>query len=162
MRIKGLQDEDFVNYKKPSMFIGTMTCDWKCCNELCVDSSMCQNSLLANSEIIEVPTDEIFRRYSTNLITKAIVIGGLEPFLQFDEVYKLIEHFRNNECKDDFVIYTGYYENEIKEYIDRLLNFENIIIKFGRYIPGHKRHFDGVLGVYLASDNQFGKELSRI
>lgn len=160
MRVKGLQDEDFVNYKKPSMFIGTVMCDWKCCNELCVDSSMCQNSPLANSEIIDVPTDEIFRRYSTNPITNAIVVGGLEPFLQFDELYKLIEYFRDNNCDDDFVIYTGYYENEVKEYINRLLDFENIIIKFGRYIPGHERHFDNVLGVYLASNNQFVKKIS--
>ena len=31
MRIKGLTDEDFVNYKYPSMFIAVGNCDWKCC-----------------------------------------------------------------------------------------------------------------------------------
>ena len=30
MRIKFLVDEDFVNYKKPSMFIGFPSCTWKC------------------------------------------------------------------------------------------------------------------------------------
>ena len=30
MRIKNLIDEDFVNYKKPSLFIGCGECDFKC------------------------------------------------------------------------------------------------------------------------------------
>ena len=33
MIIKGIIDEDFVNYKKPSMFLGTCFCDLKCCRE---------------------------------------------------------------------------------------------------------------------------------
>ena len=90
MRIKGLQDEDFVNYKKPSMFIGTSLCDWKCCNEQCLDKNICQNSSLANSKTIDVSADEIYRRYINNPITKAVVIGGLEPILQFTEVLDLI------------------------------------------------------------------------
>ena len=34
-------------------------------------------------------------------------------------------------------------------------NYNNIIIKFGRYIPNQGTHFDKVLGVKLASDNQY-------
>ena len=29
--IRFIKDEDFVNYRKPSMFIGTARCDFKCC-----------------------------------------------------------------------------------------------------------------------------------
>jgi len=160
MRIKGLRDEDFVNYKKPSLFIGSIVCDWKCCNEQCLDKSVCQNSSLATSKIINMSTDEIFRRYINNSITKAIVIGGLEPFLQFEEVVNLVDHFRVNKCNDDFVIYTGYYRDEIIKQIDCLQQYENVIVKFGRYIPGHEKHYDDALGVYLASNNQYAEKIS--
>ena len=30
MKIKGITDEDFVNYKYPSMFIATSICSFKC------------------------------------------------------------------------------------------------------------------------------------
>ena len=36
----------------------------------------------------------------------------------------------------------------------------NIIIKYGRFIPHQEKHFDEILGVYLASDNQYGKRIS--
>jgi hypothetical protein len=37
--------------------------------------------------------------------------------------------------------------------------FDNIVIKFGRYRPGQQKHFDEVLGVELASDNQYAKRI---
>lgn len=160
MRIKGLQDEDFVNYKKPSMFIGTSICDWKCCNEQCLDKSICQNSSLANSKTIDVSAGEIYRRYINNPITKAVVIGGLEPMLQFSEVLELIYIFRYNGCLDDFVIYTGYYPSEINNKIKELERYENIIVKFGRFLYNDKPIFDDVLGVKLASSNQYAKRIS--
>ena len=43
MRIKFLVDEDFVNYKKPSMFIGFPNCTWKCEKEC--GQKMCQECL---------------------------------------------------------------------------------------------------------------------
>ena len=162
MKIKGLQDEDFVNYKKPSMFIGTSLCDWKCCNEQCLDKDICQNSSLANSKTIDISADEIYRRYINNPITKAVVIGGLEPILQFTEVLDLIYTFRNNGCFDDFVIYTGYYPSEIKEQLKKLFKFNNIIIKFGRYIPHDTSRHDEVLGINLASSNQFAQTIEDI
>ena len=160
MKIKGLQDEDFVNYKKPSMFIGTSMCDWKCCNEQCLDKSICQNSSLANSKTIDVSADEIYRRYINNPITKAVVIGGLEPMLQFSDVLELIKIFRDNSCNDDIVIYTGYYKEEIADKIALLSKYKNIIIKFGRFIPNQEKHYDEVLGVYLASNNQHAEKIS--
>ena len=159
MRIKGLQDEDFVNYKKPSMFIGTSICDWKCCNEQCLDKSICQNSSLANSKTIDISADEIYRRYINNPITKAVVIGGLEPILQFSEILDLIYTFRNNGCFDNFVIYTGYYPSEIKHEIEELGRCKNIVVKFGRFLYNDKPIFDDVLGVTLASSNQYAKRI---
>lgn len=154
MKIKGLIDEDFTNYKQPVMFVSTYTCTFKCDKEC--GQAVCQNLPLVSQPIIEISNDILIHRYLGNPISEAIVIGGLEPFDDFEDLYKFIDQFRS--CSyDDIVIYTGYYENEIQPMIDRLkLNFENIIIKFGRYIPNQKSHYDEILGVMLASDNQKG------
>ena len=160
MKVKGLVEEDFINYKNPSMFIATCYCDWKCCNDAKVDNSMCQNSLIAKQPNIEISVDEIFHRYTSNLITNSIVIGGLEPFLQFEEIYEMIKYFRNKKCLDDIVIYTGYYLCEIQQEVIKLKEFKNIILKTGRYIPNLKGKFDNVLGVKLVSANQCGMKIS--
>ena len=77
---------------------------------------------------------------------------------------------RDYGCKDDIVIYTGYNENEEiftekcfevfnrhMNLIEHLSRYKNIIIKFGRFIPNRPHKFDEVLGVELASDNQYAK-----
>ena len=160
MRVKDIIDEDFVNYKDPSMFIATCFCTWKCPKELGIDISICQNEPIAKMPNIEMPVDEIFHRYSQNPITSAIVIGGLEPMLQFKEVIELIKYFRERGCDDTFVIYTGYYPQEVQEQISQFKQFKNIVIKFGRYQPNQKPHLDEVLGVKLISDNQYAEQIS--
>lgn len=156
MLVKNIVEEDFVNYKVPSMFIATCFCDWKCCIEQNLDISICQNASISKQRNILISDSEIYERYISNPITKAIVIGGLEPMMQFEEIYDLIKCFRDNNCKDTFVIYTGYNENEILNQIDRLKKFENIILKIGRYRPNNKSHYDDILGINLVSDNQKG------
>lgn len=156
MTIKNLIDEDFVNYKYPSMFIGMPTCSFKCDKEC--GQAICQNSSLAAAPSIEIDNKEIIERYVSNPITEAIVFGGLEPFDDFNEIYTFIADFRQYK-KDDIVIYTGYYPDEISSYLDRLSVFENIIIKFGRFIPNKSHRFDELLGVQLSSDNQWSEKL---
>lgn len=160
MQIKTIIDEDFINYKTTSMFISTCYCNWKCCVEQELDKSICQNSQTALQPNINISVDEIFNRYISNPITSAIIIGGLEPLLQFEEIYDLIKYFREHNCNNDIVIYTGYYRNEIEKQINKLKQYSNIIIKFGRYIPNQKSHYDNVLGVNLASDNQYAERIS--
>lgn len=159
IKLKGIIAEDFCNYKLPSMFLITSICDWKCCKELNFDVSICQNSDLVSTETKEFNIKNIINYYLSNDITKSIVIGGLEPFKQFDEIYSLIKCLREYNCFDDVVIYTGYYPDEIEEQLDQLKHFNNIVIKFGRYIPNKKTRYDEVLGITLASDNQFGERL---
>ena len=156
MRVKHIVDEDFSNYKNPSMFIGLGTCDWKCCKEANIPITVCQNCELAQQKDIEVSVDEIFHRYTSNVITSAVVIGGLEPITQIGDVVNLIKYFRDNGCEDEFVIYTGYYQSEISKVVDLLKPYKNIIFKFGRYKPNQSPHFDNVLGINLISDNQRG------
>lgn len=161
--IKGLVDEDFVQYKKPSMFIGTCFCDWKCCRDAGCPVTMCQNSPLANSKSKVVEFSTLYDRYINNPITKAIVFGGLEPMLQFESVMELIKYFRQKGCKDDFVIYTGHYEDELQEEIKFIESFVKeydgkIIVKFGRFVPDQESRWNRILGVELASPNQYAKE----
>lgn len=154
MKIKGLIDEDFVNYKLPSMFIATSKCSFKCDAEC--GKAVCQNLPLATASVIEISCKELVNRYVSNDISQAICLGGLEPFDDIDELMAFICEFRSR-CNDDIVIYTGYYEDEIQPYINKLkVDFKNIVVKFGRYIPDQQSHYDEVLGVNLASDNQKG------
>lgn len=154
MKLKGLIDEDFVNYKVPAMFISTSKCSFKCDAEC--GRAVCQNLPLAAAPVIEIDDEGLVSRYLHNDISEAVVIGGLEPFDDAAELYNFIRTFRKS-CSDDIVIYTGYYEDEVKPYIDRLkADFDNIIIKFGRFIPDQTPHYDEVLGVNLASNNQKG------
>lgn len=158
MIVKGIIDEDFVNYKLPSMIIEFPHCDFKC-NKLS-GKQVCHNSILANAPDIKISIEEIVDRYLSNDITKAIIFQGLEPFESFDELLSLVKLFRENHCYDDVVIYTGYNKDEILNYIKKLEKFPNIIIKFGRFIPNQKHHLDPVLGVDLASDNQYAERIS--
>ena len=159
MRIKGLIDESFVDYKKPSMYIAFPFCNWKC--ERDAGCAICQNSQLAQEPIIEISELEIINRYVKNPITKAVVMSGLEPFDSIDELYSLCWELRQY-TNDDIVIYTGYTEEEVRQMTNdrRFYNIPNIIIKFGRFIPNQKKHYDEVLGVELASPNQYSRRIS--
>ena len=159
MKVKGLIDEDFVNYKKPAMVIEFPYCTFKCDKEC--GQSVCQNSNLAHEPNIEIDYDKLLTRYINNPITKAIVMQGLEPFDSFSDVMNLILWLRvKYKCLDDIVIYTGYNKEEISWLIEYIKQYKNIIIKYGRYIPNQNPHFDSVLGVKLSSDNQKEEKIS--
>lgn len=157
MIIKQLMDEDFVNYSKPSMFIGFPSCSWKCEKEC--GERVCQNSALATSPDKNIDITDLVERYLNNPITSAVVCGGLEPFDSFSTLLDFIACIRQ-ATQDDIIIYTGYKEDEIQEPINILKEFKNIIIKFGRFIPNQETHYDKVLGVCLASPNQYARRIS--
>ena len=157
MVIKGVTTEDFSNYKKPSMFIAFPRCDFKCDRECGVQ--VCQNGTLVKAPDIDIDVNIIVKKYLDNPITKAVVCGGLEPFDSWSDLLLFIEKFRE-KSQDDIVIYTGYYKEEIADKINILKQFSNIIIKTGRYIPGCEKHYDEVLGVCLASNNQQAERIS--
>ena len=155
--------EDFSNYKKPSMFIGTPFCDGKCWRELDLSPSLCQNNELFGVEPKSINVNEICEKYINNPITKAVVFGGLEPMHEdsYWSMFFFIETLRADyNCDDDVVIYTGYYPTEIPKRIDWLKAINNIIVKFGRYIPNKESVYDEVLGVELASANQWAERIS--
>jgi hypothetical protein len=172
MKIKNVVFEDFVNYKEPSMFIIFPYCSFKC--DIENGSVICQNRALATAPIIEVDKENLCEAYFSNPITKAVVLGGLEPFDSEIDLISFIDTFRREyNCEDPIIIYTGYTEEELengnfgrgaqetqKKYYHVLKEYKNIIIKFGRFIPNQDSHFDKVLGVKLASPNQYARVIS--
>lgn len=159
MRLRGLIDEDFVNYKEPSMFIIFPYCTFKCDVEN--GTKVCQNGELINLPIIDINETTLACRYLSNNITKAIVCGGLEPIDSFNDLLEFIIILR--ECfhnEDPIIIYTGYAKDEIFNELDELKKYKNIIIKFGRYVPNQQSHYDEVLGINLASNNQYAEKIS--
>ena len=159
IKIKGIRMEDFTNYKKPSMYIAFPSCTFKCEREC--GQKICQNSSLVQAPTLTVGVHSIVHKYINNPITSAIVIGGLEPFDSEEDLQTLITYLRVS-TQDDIVIYTGHTKEEVqeREIYQYLLNAKNIIIKFGRFIPDQQPHYDEVLGIKLASDNQYAERIS--
>lgn len=160
MIVKGIIDEDFVNYKKPAMVIEFPYCDFKCDKEC--GKPICQNSSLIKMPNIEIEEEYIIDRYLKNPITEAIICQGLEPLDTMVMLLLFIRIFRKFS-NDDIVIYTGYNKEEERsqdliEFIKKN-QYKNIIIKYGRYIPNQTPHYDEILGVKLASDNQYAERL---
>lgn len=155
MLLKTFHDEDFNNYRLPSMIIGFPYCTFKC------SECLCQNSILAKYKNVDYDTDELIQRYLGNNITKAIVMGGLEPLDSFEDIRDFLNKLRlKYRCNDPVVIYTGYEKEEIEDKIRLLSYYPNIILKIGRFYPNQERHYDDILGVYLASDNQYALKIS--
>ena len=175
LHLKGLVDEDVVNYRKTSMFLIFPNCDFKCEKEC--GRAVCQNSSLAKAPILSYDDKEIIKRYIDNPLTHAIVIGGLEPFYSItsmEQVCALVSLLRDDyDCLDDIVIYTGYTEAELtgekeglsitQQYLfQNLTETPNIVIKFGRYRPDDVSHYDSILGLNLASLNQYAKRYDTV
>ena len=172
MKIKGVVFEDFVNYKLPAMYIAFPHCTFKC--DIENGSQLCQNCDLVNEPDIEIAKEDLIEAYISNPITKAIVFGGLEPIDSFLDIVAFIDCFRRQYHRDDpIVIYTGYTEEELingqfanqKMKNDKTFGEEwkaltkyGVVVKFGRFRPNEEKHFDEVLGVNLASNNQYAKE----
>lgn len=160
MKILGIIDEDFVNYKKASMVIEFPYCSLKC--DIEYGQPICQNSPLLLEPVIDVSCEKIIERYINNPITEAVICQGMEPLDSIGELLNFLIWLRNQYyCNDDVVIYTGYNKEEIADWVFECLRIHsNIIIKYGRYIPNQKPHYDPVLGVNLASDNQYAEKIS--
>lgn len=158
MLVKGITEEDLINYKVPSMYIAFPHCTFKCEKE-CGIKGICQNFPLAKSKNLDIPMHVILEHYLDNPITHAIVLAGLEPLDSFNDVLDLLKNLREHS-NDPYVIFTGYTEDECQDQVEILKQYPNVIVKFGRFIPNDISHFDEVLGINLASRNQYAKKIS--
>lgn len=156
---KMIKNEVFQDYKKTSLLISNSFCDFKCDKEN--NCQLCQNMPLSKSKTLYPSFKYIIEQYVNNPLTNAIVFGGLEPFDEFDQLKLIIEIIREYyKINDDIIIYTGYYSDEIIKEIKILKKYSNIIIKFGRFKPNDKPHFDNILGINLANKEQYAEKIS--
>lgn len=152
----GIDDSDFVNYKRATFNIFSgISCTFKCGKELC------QNSELTQAKIIRCNIDEIIQRYLAQTISHTITFQGLEVLDNIKQLLWFIYYFRK-KCNDTIIIWTGYTKEECVDFIHilHIMEWGNIIIKYGRFIPNRPKRYDEVLGVTLASDNQYAERIS--
>ena len=158
IEVKGIIWEDTVNYKKICTTLMMPLCaGFKCDRENGVN--MCQNRGLAAAPSQTVHVNSFIRNYKSNPLTEAIVFQGLEPLDTPVSVFTVAAALKDFQITDDFVIYTGYTREERISTIEVLASIVpgHLIIKWGRFIPNQKPHFDPILGVNLSSDNQYGE-----
>lgn len=163
-RLVDIKTDDISDYKHTAMLLVFPNCLGKCKN--------CQNSKLQKRNKfndIFVTAESIINYYNRLKTHSAIVCAGLEPFDSFYDLKDIFECFVDSAKKpeNDFVIYTGYYYDEIKENVDELHDYlkrnnknslKRLIIKFGRYDetqPNRKGDVNPILGVTLATCNQY-------
>lgn len=173
MKVKGILEEDRCSYKKPSMTILTTKCSMKC--NAIDECHFCSSAPLLALPDIEITKEELCQKYIDNPNTQAIVFSGLEPFDTEMDLLPFIDCLRSRfKCKDDIVIYTGYSEKELESgfrtdgcaigveqnLYSALKGYENIIIKFGKYISNSQPRIDDILGIQLPSDNQYAVKIS--
>ena len=149
---------DLVNYKYPTFMIamGT-TCTFKCERECGME--VCQNHPLLKEDIIHYSIPNAIWRYDRQSLSKSITLQGLEPLDNMVQLIWFLIEFRRDH-NDTVIIWTGYTEEECESFIELLkeLEIDNIIIKFGRFVPNKEPHFDEILGVELANEEQYAKE----
>ena len=156
MKLKGILDYDCVNYKDACMTLMFPYCSFKCDREN--GCNVCQNSSLAEEKTLDISMEYIVKIFDNNPLTHAICCQGLEPLDSWNELKDFITLFRSHSTAP-IVIYTGYNKEEIEDKIEWLKEQKPMIIKYGRFVPNQQPHYDAVLGVNLASDNQYAEEL---
>ena len=144
--------ETFVDYKKTGLYVSGSRCNLKC--------KECFNENLKHSPTIKIKPSQFIEDYIIkNQVIESVIFSGLNWFDKFEDLIILISCIRLHS-NIDIVIYTGYKEVELLEEINTLKKYNNIIIKFGEYISNDNSIFDEVLGVTLASSNQYAKKIS--
>lgn len=156
MRLKGIIDYDCTNYKKPCLTLEFPYCSFKC--DKLNGCRVCQNSELALEPDIEVSGEAIWKMYKDNPLTKAFCLQGLEPFDSYLDLIEFIQFIRlYKKCDDPIIIYTGYERGEDPIVENDIRKYHNIIIKWGPYINNNTSYYNQMLGVRLASDNQWSE-----
>lgn len=142
--------ETFIDYKKTSMYIAFPVCSLNCKN--------CHNKELRNKNTVELDYKTIVDYILNNPIIESVVLSGMNPMDSFDDVVGLIKELRK-KSNMDVVIYSGKLKYELKKEISVLKSFSNIIVKFGEYKENDIPIYSEVLGINLASSNQYARRI---
>ncbi len=157
MKLRAIIDSDCNHYKDFTMVLFAPYCTWKCCTECGIPESSCANHCFQQQDVKEYPNEAIINRYISNPLHGGLCIAGAEP-LDSNDLRGFLKEFRA-AVPDVIIIYTGYTADEpiVVEFIDWLTknDINDVILKVGRYIPDGTKHIDPILGVPLASENQY-------
>ena len=154
-----VKTDDITDYLKTSLLLVTPKCSGKC-------GEKCQNYfLIKNATTKQYAVSSIVNLYNNLTTHNAVVFAGLEPFDTFNDTQILVDAFLQNDKPIDIVIYTGYYQQSITDKVNVLLQKliktkstnKTIIIKFGPYIAENRSYYSNILGIKLATDNQYVK-----
>lgn len=146
---------DFVNYKSCTYnILAGISCTFKCGKEFCI------NNPLINQEIVITTNDKLIKDYLNQSIATSITFQGLEALDNLKQILWFIYYFRK-ESNDNIILWTGYTKEECEDliFLIKKMGWNNIIIKYGRYIPNRPSRYDEVLGINLVSDNQYAEVL---
>lgn len=153
--------QDCINNGKSITYLieSGVKCTFKCDKES--KSQVCQNYSLCKTAPKVFMIKNLINDYLSQNLSKSITFQGLEPLDSLKQHLWFIYHFRKI-CNDPIYLWTGYTEEECDDliYLINKMKWENIIIKFGRFIPNDESHLDPVLGVELKSKNQYAKKIS--
>lgn len=155
----GIQTADCINNKEITFNIASgVSCSFKCCPE---HPEICQNNPLCSQPIVPANIKALVNKYREQELATCITFQGLEPLDTLSELMWFIWYLRHY-TDDPVFIWTGYTEEEIQSLIELIhrMNFCNIYIKVGRFVPNQPSHIDPILGVALASPNQYCKKIS--
>lgn len=157
MKLKGIIDCDFTNYKEPVLTLEFPYCDFKC--DKLNGCKICQNNSLIYEPTYAIPFEKIWDLYQQNPLTKGFCCQGLEPLDSFCALLDFVQFIRN-KTNDVIIIYTGYDKFEQPLFLKAIKQYTNIIVKWGRFILGDEPHYDEILGINLASNNQYAEKLT--
>ena len=157
MKLKGIIDYDCTNYKEPVLTLEFPYCDFKC--DKLNGCQICQNNSLIYEPTYAISFEKIWDLYQQNPLTKGFCCQGLEPLDSFCALLDFVQFIRN-KTNDVIIIYTGYDKFEKPLFLKAINQYTNIIIKWGRFIIGQNPHYDDILGVNLASDNQYAEKIN--
>jgi len=146
MKLKNIIREDYLNYKKCSLYLAFSQCKLYC--------EDCFNFGLRDQENIIISAKTIIDWHSSNLFEEAIICSGLNPFDSFEDLEELVRECYKENYSCDLIIFTGYEKKDIEDKIYTLTKIKHsdqkIIIKYGRYDKYQVESiYDDNLGIYL-------------
>ena len=98
-----------------------------------------------------ITVDELFHEINSNPKLTGITISGGEPFLQVDEIAKLVNLVKT-ETHLDIMVYTGYTLDELKRRNDPAIN--EILKDIDLLVDGEYIESQNTNKIYRGSDNQ--------
>ena len=152
MQLKKIEETKTLYNNELSLYLIASSCKWKC--------KICPNAHYSRFETVDIPNTDILQKFKSDDNLKAIVIGGLEPMDQMNDLRGFIfdaRKFFEPGDRPKIVIYTGYEMDELNKMhysglASELMQYGNAMVIAGRNIWKTKKKFYLSINTYLTSD----------